>query len=410
MTKKVRVLLLNFAVVFFGGISAMEASALEEMDEETLAQVSGQALFFSDKIGPNALSGAGGAGSPSDFTFYRMGLNVDMAFNLNIDKLQLGCGGSNENLVANACDLDMDYVRFMGRSGTAPGAAVTSDFVVRRPYIELAVKDDGNKVNREVIGVKIGFESADGALSIGREYANDQVNVEHGGTCDTGANNGAGALACESGINYMSGFLNVELSGRLAAQTSVGTANVCFGNTTGMGSGGAALHANCDGDPGNNTGDDASFRDPFFVKRSGTRMNKLLVVSKSSHHPDDFPAMIYSGLLSPDDSVHVDLREALRFVHNIVLDSAKTKDFFLSFQRELVAYPKYDKSGYAATANTGWWINIPYAEVRNLDTSNNYGLLGSLALLVELQEGANIEDLDLNQAPRSNCYGSQMFC
>lgn len=396
-------------VGFFVGADIPEASALVEMNEEALASVSGQALFFSDKIGPNALTGAGGAGSTTDFTFYRMGLNVDMAFNLNIDKLQLGCGGSNENLVANACDFDMDYVRFMGRSGTAPGAAVTSDFVVRRPYIELVVKDDGNKVNREVIGVKIGFESADGALSIGREYANGQVNVEKGGTCNTD-NKGAGALACESGINYMSGYLNAELSGKLAAKTTLGTANVCFGNTTGMGSGGAALHANCDGNPDNNTGNDASFRDPFFVKRSGTRMNKLLVVSKSSHHPDDFPAMIYSGLLSPDDSVHVDLRETLRFVHNIILDSTKTKDFFLSFQRQQVAYPKYDKSGYAVTANTGWWMNIPYAEVRNLDTTNDYGVLGSLALLGELQEGANVEDLDLNQSPGANCYGSLKFC
>lgn len=391
-------------------LPAGSAAAIQEMAEAELAEVSGQALFVSDKIGPNALSGAGGAGSSTDFTYYRLGLDADMAFNLNIDKLQLGCGGSNENLVANACDIDMDYVRFMGRNGNAPGAAVTSDFMVRRPYIELAVKEDGNKTNREVVGIKIGFESADGALSIGREYANGQVNVEHGGTCDTGANTGAGALACEAGINYMSGYLNIELSGKLAAQTSVGTANVCFGNTTGMGSGGAALHANCDGNPGNNTGSDASFRDPFFVKRSGTRMNKLQVVSKSGHHPDDFPAMIYSGLLSPDDSVHVDLREALRFVHTIIFDSTKTKDFFLSFQREQIAYPKFDKSGYAATANTGWWMNIPYAAVRNLNTTNDYGVLGSLALLGELQEGANIEDLDLNQSPVSNCYGSHMFC
>ncbi|MCD6059749.1 MAG: hypothetical protein K0R03_362 [Moraxellaceae bacterium] len=391
-------------------LQAGPAVAVQEMDDAELEQVNGQALFVSDRIGPNSLTGAGGVGSSTDFTYYRLGLDVDMAFNLNIDKLQLGCGGSNENLVANACDIDMDYVRFMGRNGNAPGAAVTSDFMVRRPYIELAVKEDGNKTNREIVGIKIGFESADGALSIGREYANGQVNVERGGTCDTGANTGAGALACESGINYMSGYLNVELSGKLAAQTSLGTANACFGDTTGMGSGGAALHANCDGNPGNNTGADASFRDPFFVRRSGTRMDKLLVVSKQSHHPDDFPAMIYSGLLSPDDSVHVDLKEALRFVHTIILDSTKTKDFFLSFQREQIAYPKFDKSGYAATANTGWWMNIPYAAVRNLNTTNDYGVLGSVALLGEMQEGVNVDNLDMNQSPVSNCYGSSKFC
>lgn len=388
---------------------AQPASALQELNDSALSSVTGQALFVSDKIGPNALAGAGAAGSPTDFTFYRLGLDVDMAFNLNIDKLQLGCGGSNENLVANSCDIDMDYVRFMGRNGTAPGAAVTSDFMVRRPYIELVVKEDASKTNREVIGFKIGFESADGALSIGREYANGQVNVENGGTCDTGANTGAGALACESGINYMSGFLNVELSGKLAAKTTLGTANVCFGNTTGFG-GGAALHANCDGNSANNTGDDKAFRDPFITKFRGTRMNKIQIVSQAATHPDNFPAMIYSGLLSPDDSVHVDMRETLRFIHNIVFDSSKTKDFFLSFQREQVAYPKFDKTGYAVTANTGWWMNIPYAGVMNLDTTNDYGLLGSLGLLGELQEGANIIDLDMNQVPASNCYNSSKFC
>lgn len=419
MLKKYGYSLLLLGVFVGGGIP--QASALVGMNDEALASVSGQALFFSDKIGPNALTGAGGAGSPTDFTFYRMGLNVDMAFNLNIDKLQLGCGGSNEILVANACDIDMNYVRFMGRSGTAPGAAVTSGFTLRRPYIELVVKEDGNKVNREVIGVKIGFESADGALSIGREYKDGgpanalgnypagETNVEHGGAC-TAESDGNGALACHSGITRMSGFLNMQLSGRVDVKSTLGTSNLCFGDTTGMGSGGAALHANCDGSTSNNTGADASFRDPFFIKRSGTRMSKLLVLSKRSTHPDNFPAMIYAGALSPDDSAHVDMRETLRFVHNIVLDNTKTKDFFLSFQREQVAYPKYDKSGYAATANTGWWMNIPYAEARNLQANHDLGALASTEVLFTLQEGVNIVDLNLKQQAVSNCYGSLKFC
>lgn len=388
---------------------AQPASALQELNDSALSSVAGQALFFSDKIGPNALTGAGGAGSSTDFTFYRVGLDVDMDFNLNIDKLQLGCGGSNENILANSCDIDMDYVRFMGRNGTAPGAAVTSDFVVRRPYIELVMKEDSSKANREVVGFKIGFESADGALSIGRQYANGEVNLENGGTCSTAANSGAGALACNSGINSISANLNVELSGRLIADTTLGLTYACFGNTTGFG-GGAALHANCDGNTANNTGADKAFRDPFYLQRRGTRMQRILILSQEATHPDNFPAQLYDGPLSPDDSAHVDLDESLRFFHNIILDKNKTKDFFLSFQREQVAYPKYDKSGYAVVANTGWWMNIPYASALNLDTTQQYTFSASLGLLAQLQEGANLVDLDLNQVPASNCYNSSKFC
>lgn len=394
-------------------ILAQPASALQELNDAALSSVTGQALFFSDKIGPNALAGAGGAGSSTDFTFYRVGLDVDMAFNLNIDKLQLGCGGSNENILANSCDIDMDYVRFMGRNGTAPGAAVTSDFTVRRPYIELVVKEDSSQTNREVVGLKIGFESADGALSIGRQYANGEVNKEYGGTCDSAANDGAGAVACNSGINAISANLNVELSGRLIAKTSLGNAYACFGNTTGFGGAAGALHANCDGSTANNTGADKAFRDPFYVQRRGTRMQRILILSQAATHPENFPGQIYqddTGLVGIRDDIHVDLDENLRFIHNIVLDNVKTKDFFLSFQRQQVSYPKYDKSGYAVVANTGWWMNIPYASALNLDTLNDYGIIAAVALLGELQEGANIVDLDMNQVPVSNCYNSSKFC
>lgn len=363
-----------------------------ELDADAMSAVHAQALFWSDTISPNALTGNGGAGSSTDFSFYRVGLDVDLAFNLNIDKLQLGCGGTNENVVANACDIDMDYVRFMGRSSdTSPGAAVTSDFITRRPYLEIAVREDATKTNREVVGIKIGFESADGALGIGRTYANNQVNVEHGGTCDASANTGNGALACESGIRYMSGFLRAELSGDFQISHILGHSDVCYGHTrTFRWSGG-----------GHGTDDTCGSGDTYFTNLSGTRMHNL--------QDADIPAKIYDGRFSGDTAAF-DLRQSLRFVHLIVLNAAQSKDFFLSFQRQQIAYPKYDKSGYAATANTGWWLNVPYLAILEQRGDVDYGLLGSLGLLASMQEGVNITDIDISQDAPTNCYNSLKFC
>lgn len=373
-------------VLVLAALLARPATALQEMSDGALASESGQgALFFSDKIAPT-----GTAGSATDFTFYRLGLNTDLEFNLNIDKLQLGCGGSNENLVANACDIDLDYVRFMGRSGTAPGAAVTSNFVTRRPYVEFAVKNDGNRSQREIIGFKIGFESADGMLGIGRTYANGQVNVEHGGTCDTAAGDGAGALACNSGIRSISGNLNLEISANILAGTALGDQKICFGNTA------TADHANCDGNATNNSNTD--IKDPFYQSVSGTRMTDIIIA--------DIPAYVWEGSLNGTTAA-ADLKESLRFIHQILLDSSQSKDFFISFQREQVAYPKYDKSGYAATTNTGWWLNIPYAAIMNASASVDLGLLDAVAAL---GEGANLTNVELGQIPPSNCYNSSKFC
>lgn len=366
---------------------AAAAPAMEALDDETLADVHGQAIFFMDKIAPNGLPGAGGSGGVNDFTFYRMGLDVDMAFNLNIDRLQLGCGGSNENIVANGCDIDIDYLRFMGRAaGTSnPDAAVVSDFLTRRPYIEFAVRNDASKTQRDIAGVKIGFESADGTMVLGRTYANGQINVEHGGFCSTGSDQGAGALACHSGVRTLSGYVRAEMSAQVRIGTILGNAYTCMGNTA------AADSASCDAD------------DAYYLVRSGTRMTEI--------HDADIPATIYSGLFSPGTAA-VDLRESLRMLHRIALDATQTKDFFLSFQREQIGWPKYDETGYAVTANTGWWMNIPYAAVKDLSTDVDYGFFGSIGLLFAIQEGVNITNLDLGttQLPVSNCYNSQMFC
>lgn len=377
------------------------AQGLVPMGDVEMAAINARgALFVADKI----LGDTADASTYNDFTYYRMGLDVELAMNMNIDRMRLGCGGSNDQLFTaggngNTCDIGIDYLRFMGRSGNAPGAAVTSDFFLNRPYVELAIKNDGTRGNREVVGVKIGFKSADGLLSMGRTYADGQTNVENGAACSGGPT--GRDPDCHSGFDSLSGYLRLETSGKVQIYASLGNSgDACFGNTA-------------------NTTDPCGTADKVFKSVWGTRMDMALLY--------DVPLKIYNktGTLLPDTG-QADIQESLRFIHQLVLDKTLTRDFFISFQRERVDYPIYDQttpydtdgesgaggsSRFSKTANTGWWINIPYLAMLDVNAGAVcLGLLSSQAALATISEGVNIAQLPLGQVPASNCYGATTFC
>jgi len=107
-------------------------SEMIPLEDNDLRQVAGQGLILNDKISGSELVGANAYSEP--FDFYRMGLNGELEMNMNISKLQLGCGGINDHLSGFAgCDIDIDYASLMGRNGTEPGAS-GSPFKLTRPY------------------------------------------------------------------------------------------------------------------------------------------------------------------------------------------------------------------------------------------------------------------------------------
>jgi len=360
----------------------VKQSGLKPMSEDQLSQVTGQALFVSDKIDPT-----GAAGSPTDFTFYRMGLDVELALNANIDKIQLGCGGFNDTIVAGACDIDMDFVRLMGLNDqrNGPGDPVTSDFVLTRPFIEIAVRNDGSGSQREVAGIKIGSQTADGYFGVGRDYLNPdgspsgQTNQEHGGVCND--NIGAGALACHSGINRLSGAIGTELSGTVPINvTFSGDSNTCFGRTSNN-----SLCAD---------------NDRLFVDVTGTRLNELRI--------PNLELRLEGGLAGAiAGSAYAQVIENLRFVHGFVLD--ESPEFGLSFQREQVAFPTFDKTDYNPISNAGWWLNVPELKVLDLVAEEqSFGLFEGLNALSP--PGIPLENIELGQRAPDNCFGSSMFC
>lgn len=424
---------LSWLLAVFSIMLLSPAHAMMALKDAELAEVTGQALFWSDVVRGDELAGANAYSKP--FNFYRVGLDGELAINTNIDKVQLGCGGVNDFLNSGAaCDIDIDYASLMGRSGTnvgAPGSA----FVLKRPYLEFAIKNDDNPVKREVVGFKIGAASADGAITAGRRYATGQTNQETmaSSTCNSNSP-GAGVGACHSGINSVSGFLGAEMSLQMDATATVNvifdiTMNLrgCIGRLTGANgtdaSGGSCNHTNT----------------PLYLDIGGTRMTTMGLKAASL----DFDGSGVASLLNVlgINEVYASLKADLSLVHKLTFEN--TSDFFISFQREPVAYPRYSKttpaaddaalvakgqtvydicnsssatarcnSAYAVPANTGWWLNAP--SVKLLDVNNPTANLGRLtigdALSLLSDPGFTINNAEFNLTPGKNCYGTSRFC
>jgi hypothetical protein len=443
--------LIRMVAFLFVLIFSVPAVAMQAISDGELSTIDAQGLFWTDKILGSELTGSNQYSTP--FTFYRMGLDGELALNLNIAKLQMGCGGVNDFLSASAaCDIDIDYASLMGRIGTSPGNPLSA-FVLKRPYIELAIKNDNNPVQREVVGLKIGAASADGAISAGRAYSgttsSPTINQENGASSSNscqGTSTGAGALGCHSGINSVSGFLGAELSLTMGVHADITLLGAGLASLDSIGCTGRTTRTD---DTCGTSRDDAVFTDI-----GGTRMQSLGLRSATLHLTDTevniFGACIWpicgTGLIDGVidtlfGGATASLNANLRLVHKLIFD--QTGDFFLSFQREPVAYPRYSKmtpiqelqangtystavdscaiaayqsarcsSAYSVPANTGWWLNAP--SVKLLDIYNPLADLGDIeatsALALLAAPGYLIDQAEFAMSPAKNCYGSSRFC
>lgn len=340
---------------------------MEFLSDSALSDVTGQALFVADKIG--GISG-------SNMTFYRMALDGEVGFNMNIDRLQLGCGGFNSGFnfsphSAQGCDIDLDYVRLTGRGPGQPGAPDAAsapdganpltNFVLTRPYLEFAFKNDASGTTREFVGMKIGSASANGYMSIGRFI---QPNT---GTAGCTSNS---SPECHMGINSFSGNFRVRAQGDV---------NGCV----------QIIGCWAEGD----IGDFDS-----IANLRGTRMSSIYLMN--------MPVTV--TVVGIDLEIRANMVEKLKYIHGLAINPAlpgySEDDFFLSFQREVTRWPTFNKSqSYSPEANAGWWMNIPGAEMLGLQTPYKTYTLGSLG-------GVTLTDIDIGQRPIDNCYGNLAFC
>ncbi|WP_151798759.1 hypothetical protein [Acinetobacter bereziniae] len=182
---------LNVALLVFSGLTmaSSDAATLQPLSDQQLSETTGQALMSLSYLAPTDTTNleARRAGGDSSVGFYKLGLEATVELNANIKKLQLGCGGSNGS---SSCDLDLDNVSFgciVGASGYCITTATTNpkqpagldsnnsisnqvnmkDFVLTNPYFQFAIKNPNSASTREVVGIRIGAEKAEGPLSIG---------------------------------------------------------------------------------------------------------------------------------------------------------------------------------------------------------------------------------------------------
>jgi len=150
------------------------AFSMVELGDEKLSQVTGQALLQMGKTNP----GEDGTDINGP-TFYKAGLDAELELNMNIEKLQLGCGGVN----GPGCDIDIDNLSLSGDCGNRP----TCSAALTRPFFEFAIENDDDKTLRQVTGVRISSERANGLLTMGKENS-----------------------TVPNGINKFSGYMQVQ--------------------------------------------------------------------------------------------------------------------------------------------------------------------------------------------------------
>ena len=201
----------RYSSIFFLGVISWCCNAayavphtLKSMTDSELSAATGQALMSLSYVAPTDLANqeANRFGGDKTIGFYKLGLEAEMELNVNIKKLQLGCGGVNG---AGGCDIDIDYLSLSGLgnsatsntdSATDRAARAGSSAVLTNPFIEFAIKNPDKASTRQIVGLNLSAEKALGLITFGLE-------------------NGAG----KSGINSLSGYMQI------AATTGIANVN-----------------------------------------------------------------------------------------------------------------------------------------------------------------------------------------
>ena len=196
------------------GISTAQAATLQALTDEQLSEMTGLALMSLSYTSPTDASNLESKrdGGAKNIGFYKLGLEADLELNVNIKKLQLGCGGVNNSVRSGVCDIDIDNISLSGLGNSASSntgsdsdraARVGSSAVLTNPFIQFAIKNPDSASTREVVGINLSSEKAMGLITFGWEHS------------DT-----------PNGINTLSGFMTVAATSGLAKVNGFGTSLV----------------------------------------------------------------------------------------------------------------------------------------------------------------------------------------
>lgn len=437
------------ALCFFASLNTW---AMVEMPDDQLGNVTGQALLQMNKI-----EGIGNQATGTDgITFYTAGLDAMLDLNLNIEKLQLGCGGANTGL---GCDLDIDNfslgciaassggcitlnpaagtnqkpgaIRDCGSANCTTNTVDTSihnamrDFTIKRPFFQFAVKNDGSKTLREIVGIRMGGEQVSGPMSFG------SLNVFSG---------------------YMSGEADIFMRGETDVSPTCTAPDVCPGTGGRSKYSNASAYLGLDNSTILNIGIVAiryrdltmdytgQSRENIIAEVSGNRIDNIGIEGlRLADLVDDIidtvqvnricadglfgcsilagqdianlllPALAggISGYIQQEMATGLGISVAdlntyvlpfnLQNIHQLEVD---TPLFGLSFQKQDVQYP-----GYKAAVETGWAMYAPDAFNLVIDDKVSSFMKGIVSS-TNARDG-NIVGLE---APYRNCWGTSRFC
>lgn len=181
------------------------AAEMVGLSDEEMSSDVGQALLSMAYTAP---SGAGTGANTTDYGYYKVGLEAKMELNVNIRRLQLGCGGRNG---PGNCDLDFENLSLSGPADGKVVSGVIADngaptwsvaverantsALITNPFVEFAIKNPGIAAQREVIGFRLSAEDILGHMSAGT------INDKNGSDVSTGG-----------GIHSFSGYIRVGVT------------------------------------------------------------------------------------------------------------------------------------------------------------------------------------------------------
>ena len=153
------------------------AAQMRALSDTEMSSVSGQGLFTVSNSSYNG------------FDFTRIGLDADVTLNANLANLRLGeynYGPRN----GSGADLDISALRF-GRSDAGDARRLVQ---ISNPYFEFVYRNTATAGQREVIGMRLGFDSIAGDIGMKIATLSGAMRIDAGsaGAIDTLTDPGGG--------------------------------------------------------------------------------------------------------------------------------------------------------------------------------------------------------------------------
>ncbi|WP_333655653.1 hypothetical protein [Acinetobacter johnsonii] len=425
------------SILITATLGLSQSYAMTALNDEELSEVEGQSLMNLEfQQGTNTTDAQGKAYNQSNIGFYKLALSAELELNANIKKLQLGCGGDNNSIRANSCDIDIDHISLSGLPDdpnyTSDQRAATSALITN-PFIQFAIKNPTSAATREVLGFRVSAEKIKGLMTLGTENT-----------------------STPNGINTFSGYMKTKT----ASGTAVTEARTMTYADTGLQIKGKVtgtilfIPTTLDYTSDNYNLTLSSTTAPFTINStivSGTRMKDVTLKGSGTVGQINFSGPLTATVLGGVPlnkqvtgnitglKTDITVNQSLGLIHALYLNNPAS----LSLQSQDILW-----TGAAVGANKGWWLAMedevelgslsPTTKVAitnevlkqtiagiNKDLTEHPRPCGDLLFQCALGSDLAVGNVPMNSTTldfpltnlslqgqnfRSNCYGGLKFC